>query len=142
MLGILGVRSVLDIGCGRGISTSYFLEKGARVLCLEGSHDAVLNSFLPLDKIVEHDFTRGPYWPQQTFDACWCVEFLEHVSRHYIKNYMPSFHKCAIVFTTRSEWGGYHHVEVHPEWWWIARFHSQGFIYDASLTAATKLQAW
>ena len=74
--------------------------------------------------------------------ASWCVEFLEHVSRHYIKNYMPSFHKCAVIFTTRSEWGGYHHVEVHPEWWWIARFHSQGFIYDASLTAATKLQAW
>ena len=97
---------------------------------------------MPTNKIVEHDFTRGAYWPDETYDACWCVEFLEHVSRHYIKNYMPSFHKCAIVFTTRSEWGGYHHVEVHPEWWWISRFQSQGFIYDAGLSAATKLQAW
>jgi hypothetical protein len=69
MLGILGIRSVLDIGCGRGISTSYFMEKGARVLCLEGSHDAVLSSFLPLEKIVEHDFTRGPWWPNDTYDA-------------------------------------------------------------------------
>lgn len=69
MLGILGIRSVLDIGCGRGISTSYFMEKGARVLCLEGSHDAVLSSFLPLEKIVEHDFTRGPWWPKDTYDA-------------------------------------------------------------------------
>ena len=69
MLGILGIRSVLDVGCGRGISTSYFLEKGARVLCLEGSHDAVLSSFLPLEKIVEHDFTRGPWWPKDTYDA-------------------------------------------------------------------------
>ena len=142
IVGILGVKSVLDVGCGRGISTSYFLEQGVKVLCVEGSHDAVLSSFLPADKIVEHDFTRGPWWPEQTFDACWCVEFLEHVSRHYINNYMASFHKCALIFTTRSEWGGYHHVEVRPEWWWISRFHSQSFIYDASLTAATKLQAW
>jgi len=112
MIGILGVKSVLDVGCGRGISTSYFLQQGVKVLCVEGSHDAVLNSFLPTDKIIEHDFTRGSWWPDETYDACWCVEFLEHVSRHYIRNYLPSFHKCAIVFTTRSEWGGYHHVEV------------------------------
>ncbi len=35
MMGIIGVRSLLDIGCGRGISTSYFNEAGARVLCIE-----------------------------------------------------------------------------------------------------------
>ena len=37
MLGIIGVKSVLDVGCGRGISTSYFLHKQADVLCVEGS---------------------------------------------------------------------------------------------------------
>lgn len=61
MIGILGVKSVLDIGCGRGISTSYFLSKGVKVLCVEGSHDAVLHSFLPQALIVEHDYTRGPW---------------------------------------------------------------------------------
>ena len=84
----------------------------ADVLCVEGSHEAISQSLLPPNKIVEHDYSLGPWWPSKTYDACWCVEFLEHVSRHYIRNYLPSFHKCAIVFTTRSEWGGYHHVEV------------------------------
>jgi hypothetical protein len=69
MIGIIGVKSVMDVGCGRGISTSYFLEQGVKVLCVEGSHDAVLSSFLPADKIVEHDFTRGPWWPDQTYDV-------------------------------------------------------------------------
>jgi 2-polyprenyl-3-methyl-5-hydroxy-6-metoxy-1,4-benzoquinol methylase len=36
MMGPLAIKSVLDMGCGRGISTSYFLENGAKVLCVEG----------------------------------------------------------------------------------------------------------
>ena len=30
---------------------------------------------------MEHDFTRGAWWPDQTVDAVWCVEFSEHVQR-------------------------------------------------------------
>ena len=71
MMGLLGVKSVLDIGCGRGHSSHYFLSKKARVLCVEGSVDAVSNSVLPRDHIVEHDFSKGPWWPTETFDACW-----------------------------------------------------------------------
>jgi len=59
MLGPLAIKSVVDVGCGRGHSTSYFMKKGAKVLCVEGSHDAVTQSLLPADKIVEHDFSRG-----------------------------------------------------------------------------------
>ena len=73
MMGILGVQSLLDVGCGRGHSTHYFLSKKARVLCVEGSVDAVKNSVLPADRIVEHDFSLGPWWPSATFDACWYV---------------------------------------------------------------------
>jgi SAM-dependent methyltransferase len=111
MMGILGVKSFLDIGCGRGYSTNYFHSKGARVLCIEGSHDAVMHTLLPSqDLIVEHDFTRGAYWPEETFDACWSVEFLEHVSRQYFKNYINAFRKCALIFITTSSWVGYHRV--------------------------------
>jgi len=60
---------------------NYFKKNGAKVLCVEGSHDAVMKSLLPPDLIVEHDFSRGPWWPEETFDAVWSVEFLEHVAR-------------------------------------------------------------
>ena len=100
---------------------------------MEGSHDAYLNSVLPdKDKqMVEHDFSRGPYWPSKTYDAVWSVEFLEHVSfctwllqelfvsvlashphiyyisaskvgRNFHKNYLPVFRKAAILFVTHS----------------------------------------
>jgi len=82
MLKEFGVQSVLDVGCGRGISTSWFALHGCRVQCVEGSHDAVeqsiINKVVP-GSVVEHDFSRGPWWPKETFDAAWAVEFLEHV---------------------------------------------------------------
>jgi len=135
MMGIIGVSSLLDIGCGRGISTSYFHEAGARVLCVEGSVDAIEHTFLPSrDLVVNHDYTRGPYWPDETFDACWSVEVLEHLSRQYISNYMPSFRRCALVFVTSSLWGGHHHVEVHPQWWWKAKFEAHGMKYLREVT--------
>ena len=81
MVTYLGVQSVLDVGCGRGISTSWFYFHGVDVLCVEGSHHAVESTVLPdPGLIVEHDFSRGPWWPDKTYDAIWCVEFLEHVS--------------------------------------------------------------
>jgi hypothetical protein len=80
MVSYIGVQSVLDVGCGRGFSTSWFHFHGIDVLCVEGSHDAFENTVIPdTTRIVEHDFSRGPWWPEKTFDAVWCVEFLEHV---------------------------------------------------------------
>lgn len=77
----VGVKSIMDVGCGRGISTSWFYFHGLDVLCAEGSHDAIENTMLPDPSlIVEHDFSQGPWWPEKTYDAVWCVEFLEHVS--------------------------------------------------------------
>jgi SAM-dependent methyltransferase len=134
MMGPLTVKSIVDVGCGKGVSTKEFLDRGARVLCVEGSHDGVQQSLLPSDLIVEHDFARGPWWPEETFDVAWSVEFLEHVGRPYMLNYMPIFKKSALIFVTSSGFGGWHHVEVHAHWWWRARFEAQGFIFSQELT--------
>ncbi len=82
---------MLDLGCGRGISTSWFILHGLQyVVCAEGSHDAVTQSLLPKIAdvkeetkydLVEHDFSRGAWWPDRTVDVAWCVEFTEHVGR-------------------------------------------------------------
>jgi len=133
-----GVRSFLDVGCGKGVSTRWFLEHGADVLCVEGSHDAVSQSILPKDKVVEHDYSRGPWWPEKTYDIAWSVEFLEHVSRQYHFNYMSTFRKAALIFVTSSRWGGWHHVEIHPDEWWIRKIELYGFKYEPELTREAK----
>jgi hypothetical protein len=135
MLSEIGVHSLIDVGCGRGISTSYFYRRGVDVLCVEGSHDAIQQSYLPRERIVQHDFSGGQWWPEQTYDVAWSTEFLEHVGRQYMDNYITVFMKAALVFVTTSGWGGHHHVEVHAPWWWKARFEARGFIYSEYLSS-------
>jgi Methyltransferase domain len=136
MIGNLGVKSVMDVGCGKGISSLYFVLQGVDTLCIEGSHDAVAHSLLPdpETQVVEHDFSRGPYWPAKTYDAVWSVEFLEHVGRNYQYNYIQAFRKAALIFVSSSRWGGWHHVEVHTREWWITRFQFFGFHFNQDLT--------
>ena len=134
MMQNLTVQSLVDVGCGKGVSTSWFAAHGADVLCVEGSSDAVAASRLPRDRIVEHDFSRGPWWPNNTYDAAWSVEFIEHVGRPFISNYLPIFESAALLFVSGSKWGGWHHVEVHEPDWWIARFTAAGFVHSPDLT--------
>ena len=133
MMDWVGVHSILDVGCGKGVSTSWFVEHGLDAHCVEGSHDAGSHSLVP-SVTTEHDFARGPWWPDKTVDAVWCVEFLEHVGRYYHKHYFPAFQKSALIFATHSYWGGWHHVEVHDDNYWQIKFASYGFIYSDYLT--------
>jgi hypothetical protein len=140
MMSELGVQSLIDVGCGKGFSSKFFLDHGARVTCVEGSRDAVKQSLLPAEIIVNHDVSLGPWWPEQTFDVAWSTEFVEHVGRQYMQNYMPIFKKSALIMITTVGWGGWHHVEVHGRWWWIARMEAQGFVYSDSLTDSARQQ--
>lgn len=54
-----GVKSLLDVGCGRGVSTSWFHMHGVDTQCVEGSHDAWEQSLIPNKIRTEHDFSRG-----------------------------------------------------------------------------------
>jgi hypothetical protein len=141
MMQEFGVKSLIDVGCGRGTSTRWFYEHNVDVLCVEGSHDAIEKSYLPAELIVEHDFSRGPYWPEKTYDALWSVEVLEHISRQYHFNYFAAFRKAALIFVTSSNWGGWHHVEVHPQEWWVQKLESYGFRYDKELTMRSRKAA-
>mmetsp|Transcript_12207 Transcript_12207/g.25755 ORF Transcript_12207/g.25755 Transcript_12207/m.25755 type:complete len:405 (-) Transcript_12207:113-1327(-) len=135
MISKFGIKSVLDVGCGRGIATAWFVAHELDyVHCVEGSHDAVEQSIIPREIVTEHDFSRGPWWPERTVDALWCVEFTEHVGRNYQPNYLTAFRKAALIFVTHSNWGGWHHVEVHDDDWWKTRFEAAGLVYSNSLT--------
>lgn len=142
MVSWFGIKSIIDVGCGRGISTSWFVTHGLDTLCVEGSHDAVERTIVPDPSIItEHDFSRGPWWPSRTLDAVWSVEFIEHVGRNYHQNYIPIFRKAAFIFVTSSRWGGWHHVEVHPDEWWIEKYQSYGFVFSQTLTDRVRAKA-
>jgi SAM-dependent methyltransferase len=128
------IRSVLDIGCGRGWSTLWFRLHGLDSVCVDGSRDAIRQTVLPADAIVEHDFTLGPWWPEKTYDAVWASDFIQMVSLPFQANYLAAFRKAALIFVTAPQHGGWHAVQTHPFGWWIRRFELLGFRYDEELT--------
>jgi len=135
--------SVLDVGCGMGFSTDYFLHESAarngHVLCIEGSDTAVLASLVPCN-VVQHDFTVGPYTPQLTYDIAWSCEMLEHVEAQYMSNYMQAFGQARYVIVTHGAVGqsGYHHVNNKDKHYWIESFASYGFEFQPELTKQAK----
>ncbi|CAM9200093.1 unnamed protein product, partial [Heterosigma akashiwo] len=131
-----GVKSLVDLGCGKGVSAAWFALHGVRTVCAEGSADAARQTLLPrpAEQLVQHDFSRGPWWPEETVDAVWTVEFIEHVQRQHLRNYLPVLKKAALVFVSHSTWGGWHHAEVHDARWWIAKYTAAGLVYSKTLT--------
>ena len=59
------IKSVLDLGCGRGFATAWFDTHGVKTRGVDGSADALEHSAIPADRraavLVEHDFARGPW---------------------------------------------------------------------------------
>src|SRR3569832_1509422 len=92
-----GVKSMGDLGCGRGWSTSWFQLQGVNTICVEGSPAALKQTLLPSSSIVNHDFARGPWWPEETVDLLWSINFVQQVPRQYMRNYMAAMSKAAIL---------------------------------------------
>jgi SAM-dependent methyltransferase len=132
----LGVRSVVDVGCGFGFHTKYFKEiLGCDVLGVEGSSKVVDICLLPND-IVCHDYNNGSYVPKKTYDMCWCIEFVEHVEEKYRENFIETFKKCKYLAMTHGlpGQGGYHHVNCQPPEYWIDLLRIHGFVLLNDLT--------
>lgn len=116
-------HSVIDVGCGAGTAMRWFEARGCDVLGVDG---------LPpphVTNIVEHDYTLGPYEPQQSFDLCWCCEFVEHIDEEYIPNFVATFRSARYVMMTHGLYwqDGHHHVNCQRPEYWIKRMNASGF---------------
>mmetsp|Transcript_35152 Transcript_35152/g.48765 ORF Transcript_35152/g.48765 Transcript_35152/m.48765 type:complete len:412 (+) Transcript_35152:229-1464(+) len=130
------ISSFIDVGCGAGLVTKHFHDRGVDALCVEASNEAINVSFAPRDRIVQHDFTRGPWFPPggRVVDVAYTVEFLEHVEEKYLDNVVSLLKSARYLFMSASEQGGWSHMTVHKRWWWIERMESYGFAYSAEMT--------
>jgi SAM-dependent methyltransferase len=137
----LGIRSVLDVGCGEGHSARFFQDAGCEVLGVEGCGSAIENSAIP-DAVVQHDFTRGPFVPPRRFDLAWSCEFLEHVEHRYVPNILAALaHAAKAILVTHAFPGqtdGHHHVNCRPGAYWIQRIEGLGFVCDVKRSRAAR----
>lgn len=124
-----GLRSVLDVGCGQGHSARYFLDRGCRVLGLDGSRQALDETVIP-GRVALHDFCEGPWRDQGSWDLVWSAEFLEHIEPEYLPHVLATFAQAGrAIMVTHGLPGqeGHHHVNCQASSYWIEWFERLGF---------------
>ncbi|MEJ8567673.1 sulfotransferase family 2 domain-containing protein [Elongatibacter sediminis] len=136
VLDTLGVKSVLDVGCGEGHAAAYFRDHGCTVLGVDGSAQAERDTVIPgLHR--RHDYTRGPLVPPGEWDLVWSCEFVEHVEERFSPHFLATF-ACArkYVLMTFAPPGqtGWHHVNCRPQDYWVEKMRRLGFGLDEALT--------
>lgn len=124
----MGLRTMLDIGCGPGGMLKLAGEMG---FTCEGIDGMPGKNQIKEVKINIHDFTTGAFQHKQTYDLGYSCEFVEHVREEYLDNFMNSFKSCRFVFMTFAPPGtpGHHHVNCRNEQYWKDKFKENGFEY-------------
>ena len=133
--GSLGCKSLCDLGCGPGGMIEEAVKLGySPVIGLDGDHTLKRTN---KDLFILHDFTKGTVdLPEEQYDVCWCVEFVEHVYEEFIPNYVDVMQKCKYVVMTHAPvgWNGHHHVNCQDQPYWVDMMNKFHLEYSEELT--------
>lgn len=129
-----GIKSIIDIGCGEGHSTKYFIDNGLSTIGIEGGINAYENSQIK-EHIILHDYIESAFITKN-YDAVWCCEFVEHVEEKYMENFLKTFDCANMIFLTHAlpNQKGYHHVNCQESDYWINIMKIRGFEYNEKLS--------
>lgn len=140
-----GIESVIDLGCGEGYTTKFFLDLGLEAIGVEGCSKAVVDTVAP-GFVDLHDFVSGPYCNRSVrWDLAWCCEVVEHIEEQYLDNLLLTIKNanCKWVAMTHAlpGQGGHHHVNCQPKEYWVDQLSSIGYNVDEDITKKAKMLA-
>lgn len=124
------IKKVIDVGCGMGYALNEFLKYCDKVDGIDGSLFVKENSPLK-DKIINHDFSKDKFVPDDEYDLAWSSEFLEHVEEKYMDNYFSIFQKakyCAVTYADVGQ-SGHYHVNCQNKNYWLEKFKKYDFTF-------------
>lgn len=128
-------HSVLDIGCGTGVSLDFFLQRGIDVLGVEGSSLAIDRAQHP--ERIQLANLNEELNLNRSFDLIWCLEVAEHIHPKFVNNFIKTFvnHTNRVVLSAAQPGqGGEGHFNEQPADYWIELFRKNGFAYDEAST--------
>ena len=127
----LAVRSVLDVGCGRGEWLRAALNCGIEdVVGVDGVAIPAAELQFPLENFLVRDLSQ-PLDLGREFDLVMCLEVAEHLTdgnaRQLINNLTR--HANAVLFSAACPGqAGQHHVNCQWPAYWQALFNQQGYV--------------
>lgn len=127
------IKTMVDIGCGRGKQVESAREMGIDAIGIDGSPSLTIYN---KPHFIMHDYTQGKLEGIGKFDLGWSVEFLEHVFSKYIPNFLDTFSHCKFVLCTHALPGqrGTHHVNCQTNEYWLDIFTQYGFTQNTDVT--------
>lgn len=124
MIDRFAVRSVLDVGSGRGHAAHWFHKQGCQVAAIDGSPTNTANALFPT---VLFDLTQASlYCP---VDLVHCQEVAEHIAEEHIDNLLSTLTSGEVILMTHAEPGqaGHNHVNCQPPEYWQEHLDRRGY---------------
>ena len=131
--------TLLDVGCGTGVSLKYLLDNGIDATGVENSAIAIAKSPAK-DHIIRHNLSNELNLNKK-FDLVWCFEVIEHIHPDFEKNLLQTLvnHSNYIVLSAaRPGQGGHGHFNEKEPAYWIQKFSDLGYSYDSAFTQKLK----
>ncbi len=128
-------RRLVDIGCGCGVYSHFFKEKGVEVVSLDGVVPAADIAF-PI-KVIVRDLTVPFKNVWGSFDMALCLEVAEHIPEQYVAVFLKNITHLSdvlILSAAPPHQGGHHHVNEQPKRYWVKRMAELGFAYNRKKT--------
>src|ERR1700756_91995 len=130
LLQTLGIRSVLDVGCGAGAWLSVYSHYGVSdILGVDGAYVRKESLLIAAQAFKPHDITQ-PFDLGRQFDLVQCLEVGEHIpklaSTTLVENLVR--HSKLVLFSAATPGqGGENHVNEQPHEFWRQLFNSRGY---------------
>ena len=103
-------KSILDIGCGTGVSLKYFLNQNINATGVENSKLAIKQSNIA-NKIIRHNLKKELNLKKK-FDLVWSFEVIEHIHPQYENIFLNTLIRHGdrvIISAARPGQGGHGH---------------------------------
>jgi SAM-dependent methyltransferase len=126
----LPIKSVLDLGCGRGVWLAMWLKHGAKeVQGVDGPYVDQNRLHIPRSQFLGHDLERSLELKRQ-FDLVESLEVAEHIPKHAAEQFIDNLvrHGRLILFSAATPGqGGENHINEQPPEYWRAKFAARDF---------------
>ncbi len=128
-------QRLIDIGCGCGVYSHLFAQKGVQVVALDGVRPPPDCGF-GVD-IQIRDLTEPVENEWGDFDLALCLDVGEHIpveqSNTFLEN-ITRFADTLLLSCAPPNQGGTHHVNEQPKRYWVKRLAEHGFDYHRGQT--------
>ncbi len=128
-------KSLVDLGCGCGVYSDFFIKKGLTVLAIDGVLPPSEESFsVPIEV---RDLTAPIENIWEKFDLTICLEVAEHIPEEFLSPFLENitqFSDTLVLSAAPPFQRGHHHVNEQPKKYWKAKLQQVNFAYNRKWT--------